>query len=276
VVSKVGFDAAIFDRDPRRLSEFETDFLLLETYNKGSNRGRAGDLVTGLEPGSVHVFDMAMPWRTQTTAVSCRSVVIPYSVIGYDPGRSAPYARLAAHSPRNTMLLSGMGALFDADPGLEAEDEEALAESFVSLVRRLMFRPSDHVGEERGGHGDDRLLRQFIKDRLADPKLDAQSLSEAFWISRASLYRMFSEEGGVHHYITSQRLDRCFDELRRSRPKRGRVRGVAERWGFHDAKTFNRAFHRRFGIPPSDCLADPSGGADDGTAGHPVHVWLRR
>jgi len=82
IVSDVGFDAAVFNRDPGKLKDFDTEFLLLETYDKGSNRGRAGDLVTGLETRSVHVFDMARPWRIQTTAVTCRSVVIPYDVIG--------------------------------------------------------------------------------------------------------------------------------------------------------------------------------------------------
>jgi AraC-like DNA-binding protein len=276
VLSRVGFDAAIFDRDPRRLREFDTEYLLLETYDRGRNCGRAGDIVTELEAGSVHVFDMAKPWRTQTTAVSCRSVVIPYGVIGYDPSRQRPYARLAAHSPRTAMLLAAMGALFETDPGPEAEDAGALAGSFVSLVRRLMFHRLDGDVEEGRSHGDGLLLRQFIEDRLADPDLGPQRLCEVFGMSRAGLYRLFSEEGGVRHYITSRRLDRCFDELCQGEPRRGRVRRVAERWGFLDAKSFNRAFHGRFGIAPSECLPDPSGTAEDGMAGHPVQDWLKK
>ena len=276
VVSKVEFDAAIFDRDPGTLREFETEFLLLETYDTGANQGRGGDLVTGLETGSVHVFDMARPWRTQTTAVACRSVVIPYAAIGYDPGLHPAYAHLPANSPRTAMVLAGIGTLLDAGAGLEPEDAEVLAASFGGLVRRLMFNQPDREAEEGRAEGQSLYLRRFIDERLAEPGLGPQRLCEALEVSRAALYRMFPEDGGICGYITARRLDRCFDELRHGSPKRGRVRNVAEHWGFGDAKSFNRAFRSRFGIAPSDCLDTPFPDAGVGAATHPVQDWLRK
>jgi AraC-like DNA-binding protein len=276
VVSDVGFDAAIFDRDPRQLRGFDTEFLLLETYDSGSNRGRSGDLVTKLDTGSVQVFDMAQRWVSRTTAVVCRSVVIPYDIVGYDPSRHPAHACLTAGSPRNAMLLAAMGALFDARPGLEPEDADALAESFCAVVRNLVFNQREREAEDGQAEGQALFLRRFIEERLAEPDLGPQRLCDALDISRTTLYRMFSEHGGVRGYITARRLDRCFDQLRQGRPRRGRVREVAERWGFFDAKSFNRAFRSRYGIAPSDCL-DPA--LDIGTgsaAGHPVNDWMRR
>jgi AraC-like DNA-binding protein len=275
IVSDVGFDAAIFIRDPVKLKEFDTEFLLLETYDRGNNRGRSGDLVTSLDTHAIHVFDMARPWRTQSTSVACRSVVIPYDVIGYDPSRQPAYARLPADSPRNAMLLAGMGALFDAGPDLEAKDEEALCGSFAALVKRLMFNQRDREVESEHAGRQGLFLRRYIDERLGEPDLGPQRVCDALGVSRSALYRMFSQEGGVRRYIIGRRLDRCFDELRQRVPKRGLVSEVAERWGFLDAKSFNRAFRGRFGIAPSDCLDRPieteSGSLDE----NPVQAWMR-
>ena len=274
VISEVGFDAALFDRDPGRLKGFDTEFLLLETYHRGANRGRAGDIATGLETSSVHIFDMAHPWRTQTTEVECRSVVIPYAAIGYEAGLHPNYARLDAGSPRNEMLLAALGALFDAGAQLDPQEAEALADGFCALARRLMFNQPDREAEDSKGH--DLILRKFIDDRIAQPDLSPQRLCNALGVSRATLYRMLAEDGGVRGYITARRLDRCFDELREGRAKRGRVREVAERWGFFDSKSFNRAFRARFGIAPSDCM-DQRGEIQPGTTvAHSMIDWMRR
>jgi AraC-like DNA-binding protein len=276
VVSEVGFDAAIFDRDPGRLRGFGTEYLLLETYDKGVNRGRSGDLVTGLDAGAVHIFDMARPWRTQSTAVACRSVVIPYDVVCYDPGRAPRYARLSAGSPRNAMVLAGMAALFEACPQAGKEDAAALADSFGALVRRLMFDQQDEGIQARPPNGNGLLLRKYIDTHLDDPGLGPRRLCEAFGISRASLYRSFPEGGGVRGYITGRRLDRCFGELMHGPQKRGRVREVAAHWGFFDAKNFNRAFRHRFGIAPSDCLGQCADMPPDTATSLPVKQWMRR
>jgi AraC-like DNA-binding protein len=275
VVSEVGFDAAAFDRDPIRLAGFDTEFLLLETYDKGSNRGRSGDIETRLDSGALHIFDMARPWRTQSTEVACRSVVIPYDVVGYDPSLHPAYARLERTSPRTAMLLAGMGALFEAGCDLNVDEVDAIEEGFGGLVKQLMFPKRDRDGdhEHRGNRGF--FVRKFIDKHLADADLGPQRISEALGVSRAALYRMLPEEGGVRSYIVARRLDRCFDNLRRGPAKRGRVRAVAERWGFFDTKSFNRAFRARFGMAPSDCMDQFPDREAGGIAPHPVNDWMR-
>jgi AraC-like DNA-binding protein len=276
VVSEVGFNAAVFDRDPARLSGFDTEFLLLETYNKGANRGRAGDIDTRLDAGAVHVFDMARPWLSQTTDVACRSVVIPYDVIGYDPSTNAAYARLDATSPCNAMLLAGLGALFDAGSALDPEEAEALADSFGALVRRLMFNQRDSESDLPTVEAQVPFVRKFIEEHLAGADLGPQRICDALGVSRSALYRMFQEDGGVRGYIVTRRLDHCFDELSQSSPRRGRVREVAERWGFFDPKSFNRAFRSQFGIAPSECMEAGLAGAAWAVGPHPVQDWLRK
>jgi AraC-like DNA-binding protein len=174
------------------------------------------------------------------------------------------------------MLLAGVGALFDAGASFGPGEADVLVESFGALVRCLMLGQRDGEVEDGRSAGQGLILRRFIDERLADPDLGPHRLCDALGISRATLYRMFPEEGGVRGYITARRLDRCFDELRQGPAMRGRVRHVAERWGFFDAKSFNRAFRGRFGIAPSDCMDMPIASAADTESTHPVQDWLRR
>jgi AraC-like DNA-binding protein len=220
---------------------------------------------------------MARPWISQTTAVSCRSVVIPYSIVGYDPSRDPAYSRLPDYSPRTAMLLAAMAALFESGKDLDLEEAEALSEGFAALVRRLLLNLGDRCPEAGPTDGNALFIRRFIDERLSDPDLTPQRLCDALRISRASLYRMFSEEGGVHSYITSRRLERCFHELHQARPQRGRVRTIAERWGFFDPPSFTRSFRRRFGITPLECMeASIDGDSQAGASAHPVQDWLKR
>ena len=172
------------------------------------------------------------------------------------------------------MVRSGMRALFDADRGLGPEASGALIDGFGSLVQRLMFNRHDRDAEFGRPEGQAPFLRKFIEQHLADLELGPQRICEAIGLSRSTLYRIFPEDEGVRGYIIARRLERCFDELRQSAPRRGRVREVAERWGFFDPKSFNRAFRSRFGIAPSECMEAPLGSGE--AQAHPVHEWLRK
>ena len=276
IVSEVGFDGAVFDHDPRRHDEFDNGYLLLERYSAGENRGRAGEIDTRLDPGAIHYIDMSRPYRTQASAAECQSVVIPHDLVGYVPDRHDGYARIDAASPRGAMLAAAMTALFDAGGGLDDDDADALGESFAGVVRRLLLNSSDREMAERRQAGDALLLRRYINDHLADPQLDPTRLCAVLGVSRAGLYRLFEAEGGVRRHIVACRLDRCFDDLRHGPRRHGRVREVAERWGFYDSKSFNRSFRARFGIAPSDCLDRSGPAAPAAVPAHPVQGWMRQ
>jgi AraC-like DNA-binding protein len=122
-------------------------------------------------------------------------------------------------------------------------------------------------------------VKDHINRVLADPDLSAERLCRTFGLSRATLYRMFAKEGGVQRYIDARRLDRCFAELHNAPASYGRIRRVAEKWGFHGAANFNRRFKSRFGIRPTDCLAVADaapGDAPPRLVTPPVQEWMRK
>jgi AraC-like DNA-binding protein len=77
-------------------------------------------------------------------------------------------------------------------------------------------------------------------------------LIRLFHISRATLYRLFEDEGGVAAYILSRRLDRCRAILGASTGRDPSISELAFNHGFVSVAHFSRAFRRRFGIAPRD------------------------
>ncbi|MEM9842024.1 MAG: helix-turn-helix domain-containing protein, partial [Pseudomonadota bacterium] len=72
--------------------------------------------------------------------------------------------------------------------------------------------------------------------------------------SRAGLYRMFEQQGGVRHYITERRAVRAVLELSQGAQTRGAVQDAADRWGFSSGPNFNRVIKRMFGVTPGALL----------------------
>jgi AraC-like DNA-binding protein len=164
-------------------------------------------------------------------------------------------------------------------PTLTEADAAVLADAFIGLVRRLMLNLPDQDGVDAMAQAGRLRVKDHINRVLADPDLSAERLCRTFGLSRATLYRMFAKEGGVQRYIDARRLDRCFAELHNAPASYGRIRRVAEKWGFHGAANFNRRFKSRFGIRPTDCLAVADaapGDAPPRLVTPPVQEWMRK
>lgn len=276
ILSEVAFSGSVFDRDPATIGQFESSYLLLERYSKGACVGRAGDIDTRIEGATIHFVDMSRPYRSRTTDAACQSVVIPHDVIDYIPGQHERHVSLFRDSPRGKLLDAALTALFEAQEHGDTEDAKALSDAFTSLVRRFMLGVSVGDAVDTLSRGATLLARRHVTQRLHDLDLHPDRLCAELGVSRASLYRIFAPHGGVMRYLTDLRLDRCFIELRAGPRRRGRVREVAERWGFFESANFNRRFRDRFGMAPSECMDAPFACAANGVAVHPVQEWLRR
>lgn len=92
----------------------------------------------------------------------------------------------------------------------------------------------------------------YIDRHLADPELGPDLLVRRFRVSRAHLYRVFSDLGGIAQVIKARRLDAAYaflvDPRRPARP----VSQIAADFGFRTTARFRHAFIARFGVAPED------------------------
>lgn len=96
------------------------------------------------------------------------------------------------------------------------------------------------------------LARAHIVRRIHDPNLDPHEIHVALGISRAQLYRAFSQTGGIAAAIRDTRLDLAYRRLTSPRDDKRKIATIAYACGFTDIPTFNRAFRRRFDLSPRD------------------------
>lgn len=279
ISSDVVFKSALFAHDPKLLKDYDNEYLLFERFIAGTLRGLVGEIPARIDRETIHFMDMSRRVQNATSDAVVRGVVIPHHVIGYDPSRHPPYVSLPLASPRGRLVdMALQSMLAPCLPVTEAE-AVALADAFVGLVRCLMLNLPDHDAVDPLAQAGRLRVKDHVNRVLGDPDLSPERLCRLFGLSRATLYRMFAEEGGVQRYIDARRLDRCFAELHNAPATYGRIREVAARWGFHEAANFNRRFKSRFGIRPSDCLVAPNQAPSDVEPRlvlPPVQEWMRK
>lgn len=277
ILTRVRFSPLIFVRDPAKITGFDRNYLLIERYESGVGRGVVNDTPTQVDEGTLHLVDMSQQYATSTTEVVGNGVLILHDVIGFDPSRDSHYVSLSRSRPRARVLETAFDALDASLAEGNFQETNDLADAFTGLVRQLLLDRREDSALQSATATLDLALREHIESHLDEPDLGVSYLCRRFGLSRASLYRRFQEDGGVERYIAGRRLDRCMLELCVSQPTRGRVKAVADRWGYTDPGNFSRRFRQRFDIAPTECLA-LGATLSAATAGkqHLVHYWMRK
>ncbi|GLQ93087.1 helix-turn-helix domain-containing protein [Dyella acidisoli] len=96
-------------------------------------------------------------------------------------------------------------------------------------------------------------IKHYIDRHLHSSELAPEKILSNFPLARATLYRLFEDEGGLNHYIRNCRLRAAADELVRSRSIA--VAQIGSRLGFSCASDFTRAFRRAYGVAPGEFRA---------------------
>ncbi len=230
------------------------DYVLIRMYREGRAEGVSEDTAFRTRPGEIHLFDQAPEARGATTGWHhMQSVFMPYSAIRYEPKRHPAHVRVDLDQPVGRMLWSAMESVFAELPGASRAEASLMAAGFAGLVRSLVLGGDRSAGSSCEFDAARRLaMRRFLDEHLDDPELGVASLCAAFGASRATIYRDFADEGGVARFVTRRRLERAYRDLAGGPPDRGRVRRIAERWGFACPYHFSRVFRKRFDLWPSE------------------------
>lgn len=255
-LAKVASPAEMLVHDPATRRNACHDYLLFERFYAGGGRVEVADVGYDVAPSRLHLIDMSQRYVSLKDRCLSRGICIPHAALGYVRGEEPVVTSVALDSPKGRLLTAAHAELVTVQADGTAKDAALIAQTFIGLVRQLMLGP-----EPAGAPADDRdmplalLLQDYVATHLRRPDLDVDTLTSAFGISRATLYRHFEKEGGVARHIRDRRLDRCFYELAGAKAERGQVAAIARRWHFSDATHFNRLFRARFGISPSACLS---------------------
>ncbi|MGP9811933.1 helix-turn-helix domain-containing protein [Rhodopseudomonas sp. NSM] len=248
VVAKVAFNAQDFVRDAQRIA-VTPDHLLLHLYVTGGFNGVVTGRPTTIGPGKVALIDLGQPIATRAFASGTVCLIVPRKLLGGLPLETLQ-PRLDAF--RNDLLAAHMLSLQERSAQLTEADVAATVAETTGFLRRLLApAPGPSLAQQKGT--DETVLtlsEALIRDNLASPQLSPDWLAGRLDVSRASLYRLFAERGGIMRYVQERRLLAVQAALSDPIETR-RLSRLASDLGFKSEAHFSRSFRIRFGVTAS-------------------------
>jgi AraC-like DNA-binding protein len=255
LISEVRSGPQLFDRSRAHARRSGLDHFMVQTFRHGSHDGACGDSPVHRRQGDVWILDLGQETRTQASHFANVTLIIPRDrVLPLLKGGEVHGATLRQGSASARLIASHLETLSAAAPELTLAEATAAVDAAALMIAGAW----SSLRETRAEVGAAiratarRAVGDHIDRHLMDERLSPESLRRQFRMSRATLYRLFEDEGGVAAYILGRRLDRCRALLAADSPPRQTIGEIAFGHGFASDAHFSRAFRRRFGMAPRD------------------------
>lgn len=230
------------------------DHVMLRVVKRGKVPLRSGDDETVMVPGKIYIYhpnNVLLPGQ-EGASIGLR---LPRSAINYNPLCHRRILAFDDENPIGRVVTSAISSLFDQLSNIPENQAQIAGPMICNLVRALLSTaPVEEETYASWHDARDQTMRTFLLENLKDPDIGAAQLMERFGASRATVYRSFSDDGGVISFVREQRLQAIYRELRVTPYSYGCVRRVSERYGFMDQSIFTKSFKRHFGFKPGEVV----------------------
>ena len=222
------------------------------------------ETVTGLYPQrtalqsrpGILALDMSQPMRMKRPACRVQAFYVPRALVdAIIPAAESIHGRVIEYTSPIARMIPAQLAALSRLRTMNANEAHSAISTCAQLIA-LAF------GKQTRLSGNARLAaraamfstaRRYIQDNLHQPDLSPESVLNASRLSRATLYRLFENEGGLSTYIRNRRLREAADELVRF-PEMAVIE-IAFGLGFKSASDFNHAFRRAYDMSPLEFRA---------------------
>jgi AraC-like DNA-binding protein len=222
----------------------------------GRGRVHQHDRVAELASGSGVLYEGGRPWELVLPAGSlCMNMQLSRELL---PLRSAEITEACARSidpgtPAMQLLSAYLERLFEVADDLTAPERSDAGRAAIDLLAMAL---RDGTPSVPGGSGSDDVLlgvlRMHVRNHLADPDLRVEELARRHHVSVRHAYTLFERIGTTPGaYVREQRLLAAQAMLSDPRHGRRAMSDIAAAVGFHELRTFERAFLRQYGMTPS-------------------------
>ncbi|MGY2372933.1 helix-turn-helix domain-containing protein [Pseudomonas sp. SDO524_S393] len=215
--------------------------------------GTAGRTTLAAGNSQIYLLDLARELDCLITAGDTIILTIPRDLLSPSLGHKDLHGQVL-QGGLSELLADHMRALQYRLPRLSAEEIPHAQQATLAMVSAALA-PSVANLHNAADEIDFTLFnraRHLIEQHLRNPDLSPTFLCKHLGISRAQLYRVFSQETGVSAYIQQRRLNRARLMIQGDSGVRHRVSGLAFQFGFKSDAHFSRAFKHAFGYSPRE------------------------
>jgi AraC-like DNA-binding protein len=255
LVSEVRSGPQIFDRSRAHARRSGLDHFMVQTFLHGQHEGAWGDNCGHRGKGDVWILDLGQETKTHASHFANVTLIMPRDrVLPLLKGGNIHGTTLRSGSASARLIASHLETLVAAAPALTLGEAAAAVDAAALMITGAWASIRESRAEVTAAVRATarRTICDHIDLHLADERLTPEILVRRFRLSRATLYRLFDEDGGIAAYILGRRLDRCRAMLAASRNGERTIGDIAFSNGFASEAHFSRAFRRRFGMTPSD------------------------
>jgi AraC-like DNA-binding protein len=246
--------AFIMARGPAMVAR-RADQLLIYLELEGSCDNDWAGRCGRVEAGDVQIVDYARPFHSVTTDYANLILIlaresVPAALLGLDP--HGLVFRCGSGAAR--LIGAAIQEFYAQAEDLTVSEAEAAVDGIVALTTasaraRLAGDESSHVKSRK------KAALDHIDAHLGNAQLGPAEVANAANVSRASLYRLLAEEGGIRSVLLTRRLDQAMRLMLADSKDERSLADIAGYCGFGGTTQFIRAFRARFGVAPRQYLA---------------------
>lgn len=231
--------------------------VFVHRYVDGYLRGRIGDLNIDREPGYIYLLDQASNVECVQRPATMQNIILPKAALGFHPDKHPPLVRIPIAHGIGKVLNTLFDDVFEGLLQKNAIEYATFSQLIACLQMGLGTLPKEGDVRAQARDAMRYAISSFVERNLAHWDLNVDKILANFGVSRASLYRIFEDRGGVRQFISDRRLLRAVLDISKGPLLRGKISHAAERWGFSSAANFNRAIRREFGVAPGSLINLP-------------------
>ncbi|MEL7471317.1 MAG: helix-turn-helix domain-containing protein [Pseudomonadota bacterium] len=255
VLTTTSFPMSTVIRNDAHIAKGNSDYIRIRIFRGGGGTSVVDNRHVTVVPDDVHFVHGSSRVHLTARADDILGLLIPYDLLDFDSSKVDRYFSVPAAEPTSRMIRAALETTLIEMPRTEIGHIPRLASALIGLIRGLLVYEAAEVTDDTSFRLlQQHAVRQFVDQNLLDANLTADRLCEEFNASRSTIYRHFSDLGGLRKHILNRRLDRSMFDLVIAEKTRGAVTQIAGKWGFSDTALFSRQFRERFGTPPIDAL----------------------
>lgn len=230
----------------------DADHVLIQVFLEGRNVGMNGSTGFVEDPGGVFAVNLGYDTDATCSDASTLSLVLPREWLAEHLPRlrDASGALLPSEGMAARLFTDFMLSLRRNLPLATVDDAPVLSRSLAGLLGALLSHGDATSADAQKGAFQ--ALQGHIDANLGDLDLDAESLCARFRMSRATLFRLFKDHGGVQRYIQRRRLMACFRAISAPRHADRLIYDIALDFGFASPSHLSTLFRQHFGMSPSE------------------------
>ncbi|MBR7838426.1 helix-turn-helix domain-containing protein [Actinospica durhamensis] len=231
--------------------------LALAVQERGEGLHRQFAPLDRVHPGMLMGMDMTEPFEFSWSGQGAsRALMMPLDQLDVPAGLLRRALPQLARSPLYDLVTSHIVELFDAADALTAHPSAArVADSSVDLARALIASLSPDASARRDAAAQTLWvrIREYVRQNLRDPGLDATAVAAAHNISLRKLYNVCAAlDISLEQMIIRRRLEGVRAELALPAARDRSIESIARAWGFRNVSHFTRRFGQEFGLSPRE------------------------